>query len=206
MFMKKLLTFIILTNFLALNAQCPAPTYFSVIDYIGDTVTLDWTENGTATAWEIGVVPNYQIGDQSPTVPLDVTSGKPYVLLGLSPGCLVFFVRSLCINNGVSDWAMVASPECPDGILDFVNSLSANDFIEIPTQDLLLYPNPVTNTLSFKSDSQIEKIIISDLTGKVIKMQTTNNKQTDVEKLSKGIYIIEVISTQGKVKKKFLKE
>ena len=204
--MKKLLLFFLLTNFFTANAQCPAPTYFTVVDYIDDSVILDWTENGTATAWEIGAVPNYQIGDQPPTVPLYVTAAKPFILLGLQSECIVFYVRSICINNGVSDWAMVASPECPAGIFDFVNSLSTNDFIEIPTQDLLLYPNPVKNTLSFKSDSKIEKLIISDLTGKVIKMQTTNNKQIDVEKLSKGIYIIEVISTQGKVKKKFLKE
>lgn len=204
--MKKILLVLLLTGLFSANAQCTAPTFFTVTENIGNSVTLDWTENGTAMAWEIGAVANYQIGDQPPTIPTSVTAAKPYVLVGVPPECIVFYVRSLCIANGVSDWAMVASPECPEGIFDFVNSLSADDFVNNSKKGLLLYPNPVKSLLSLKSDSTIRKIIISDFTGQVIKTHTTNYEQINVENLSKGMYIIEVFSSQGKVTKKFIKE
>lgn len=203
--MKKILLLLLLTGFFTANAQCPAPTYFTVTENIDNSVTLDWTENGTAMEWEIGAVANYQIGDQPPTVPTSVTAGKPYVLVAVPPECIVFYVRSLCFENGVSDWAMVASPECPEGIFDFVNSLSTDDFSNNAKKDLLLYPNPAQSILSIKCDYEVEKIIISDLTGKVISIKTNSN-QINVENLSKGMYIIEVFSPEGKVTKKFIKE
>ena len=128
-----------------------------------------------------------------------------FILVAIPPECIVFYVRSLCIGNGASDWAMVASPDCPEGIFDFVNSLSTGNFANYSKKDLLLYPNPVKSLLSIKSDFDLDKIIISDLTGKVISTKTNFN-QINVENLSKGIYIIEVFSPEGKVTKKFIKE
>ncbi len=192
--MKTLLPLFLLTSFFAANAQCPAPTNFSVTEYIGNAVTLDWTENGTATAWEIGAIGDFEIGDQAPAVPLDVTAAKPYILTGLPPGCTVFYVRSVCFPYEVSDWTMVASPECPEGIFNYVSSLSTNDFTANLSNDLCIYPNPAKNTLSLKSDSQIGKVIISDISGKVIITQTSNSKDLNVETLSKGMYILEVFS------------
>ncbi len=205
--MKTLLLCFLFSIIFAANAQCPAPTNFTVIvDYIGNSAILDWTENGTATAWEIGAVQDYQIGDQAPAVPLYVTAAKPFLLVGLPSGCIVFYVRSICLPSERSEWTMVASPECPEGIFDFVNSLSANDFTSNSSKDFVLYPNPAKNTLSLKSNLEIEKIIISDLTGKVIITQLNNSTKIDVEKLSEGLYIIEVFSAKGKVTKKFIKE
>ena len=203
--MKKLLLLLLFTVFFSANAQCPAPTYFIVVENIDNSVTLDWTENGSAMEWEIGAVANYQIGDPPPTVPISVTAGKPYVIVAIPPECTVFYVRSLCIGNGVSEWAMVASSECPEGIFDFVNSLSTDDFANNSKKDLLLYPNPAQSFLSIKSNFEVDKIIISDLTGKVISTKT-NSTQIDLENLSKGMYIIEVFSPAGKVTKKFIKE
>lgn len=204
--MKKLLLLVFCSSFLTANAQCLAPTNFSIIEYSSNTVTLDWTENGTAIAWEIGAIPNYQIGNEAPTVPISVTVSRPYVVTGLPPGCIVFFVRSICIENGISDWTMVSSPACPELIFDFINSLSVNNFCTYSNLNLSLYPNPANNILTLETELEIEKVIISDISGKVITIQTSNSREVDVEKLSKGLYIIEVFSTQGKIIKKIIKK
>lgn len=79
---------------------CPKPSALAITDVTGNNVTLSWTENGTATAWQIayGLFTN----DNDYTV-VDATT-NPFTISGLGLGEWFFYVRSNCAANDQSDW------------------------------------------------------------------------------------------------------
>ncbi|SHG50912.1 Por secretion system C-terminal sorting domain-containing protein [Flavobacterium fluvii] len=74
-------------------------------------------------------------------------------------------------------------------------------------QDIVIYPNPATNILNINlSDkSEINKLTITDLSGKII-MEQNNSNHLDVRNLSKGIYVLEIFVGDVKETKKFIKD
>jgi hypothetical protein len=80
---------------------------------------------------------------------------------------------------------------------DFISSAGIESSIE---NDVEVFPNPATETISVKGD-QIKSIDIFNLTGKLI--YTVNKKvqdlitEIDVSKIPKGIYIIKIYTKQG---------
>jgi gliding motility-associated-like protein len=84
---------------------CPKPIDLNVSDAGMTQVTLNWTETGTATSWEVYVVPQ---GGQIPgtnTVGTPApTNGFPYP--GLTSGTnYQFYVRSICGPGDNSRWS-----------------------------------------------------------------------------------------------------
>ena len=79
---------------------CRKPTNLAITNVDGNNVTLSWTENGTATAWQIayGLFTN----DNDYTV-VDATT-NPFTVTNLGLGEWHFFVRSNCAANDQSDW------------------------------------------------------------------------------------------------------
>ena len=73
---------------------------------------------------------------------------------------------------------------------------------------LQLYPVPVKNTLYIQSSNNMvmDKITITDLTGKIVVTQTTNTNQVEVQQLTSGMYIIQAVSGDSTLVKKFIKE
>jgi len=67
-----------------------------------------------------------------------------------------------------------------------------------------VYPNPVTNILHIEVEktAAIYKIAIYNSMGQ--KVKTTSENRIDVTTLSKGIYFIEVVTSQGKATQKFI--
>ena len=57
--MKKIITLIILIPFFKGYAQCPAPSNLIYSTVNTSDALLSWTENGTATTWDIAVVPDF---------------------------------------------------------------------------------------------------------------------------------------------------
>lgn len=77
----------------------------------------------------------------------------------------------------------------------------------IPSK-IKIYPNPVTTvlTLQLENGCIIDKISITDLSGKIIGTQTQNANTINVENLAQGVYIIEAYSGEDKFVSKFVKE
>ncbi len=206
--MKKSYLYIILFSYFLGAAQCPAPTNLSVSNSTTTDVQLSWTENGTATQWEVAVDPDYSIGSSIPTTGTPISSVNPFIVTGLSPGCNVFYVRSVCSSTDVSNWSLpIASGGCGVDVYTYINSLS-NNVINYDYKEIILYPNPAQKALQLqtKSDTTIDKIIITDLSGKIILEQTQNTTQVNVEQLSVGMYFIEAFSGDEKNTSKFVKE
>ena len=79
-------------------SSCPAPTSLAVSNIEPTSVTLSWTENGSATAWDICLN-----GNENDIITVYT---NPYVLTNLTPDMpYSVFVRANCGDN-VSVWAM----------------------------------------------------------------------------------------------------
>ena len=98
--MKKIITLAILLTTFVSNSQCSAPSNVNLINNIAllNTVELSWTENGTATSWEIAVVPDFNVGSTIPTTGWIFATRIPFIVNGIPPSydCYAFFVRSVC--------------------------------------------------------------------------------------------------------------
>ena len=205
--MKKIITLIVLLTNLIGNAQCPAPSNINVVDNIAllSTAELSWTENGTAVEWEVLVIPYFDIGTPIPTAGWISATTNPFIIVGVPPSaCNGFFVRSVCSNTDVSPWAAVVSIACSPNVYNYLASLS-NDSFSL-NSGLQIFPNASKNVIKIKSTSKIDTITVFDSLGKIIFIQTQNNNEIDVENLSKGIYLIEVVTENEKIYRKFVKE
>jgi hypothetical protein len=85
-------------------------------------------------------------------------------------------------------------------------TLATNDFDF--DKEIFIYPNPTSSVLNINSNNNItlDKVIITDLTGKIILEQTQNTSKINVENLSIGVYIVQVYSGKNKYQNKFIKQ
>ncbi len=98
-------------------------------------------------------------------------------------------------NHGGNDaWVVKLGPE-----------LSTTGFVK---ETLVVYPNPAKTLLTVQNNHQtpFEKIIITDLTGKIVLTQTAPNAQVNVAALANGLYILTAFSGEEQWVSKFVKE
>ncbi|MDF1676444.1 MAG: fibronectin type III domain-containing protein [Vicingaceae bacterium] len=83
---------------------CPQPSNLVVTNITGTTVDLSWTENGTATIWDI----EWDTAGFTPTgIPtITGTTTNPHPLTGLTPLTdYEFYVRAYCSASDTSLWS-----------------------------------------------------------------------------------------------------
>ncbi len=95
-----------------------------------------------------------------------------------------------------------------DGFKFYLDSLNVRkedplSVKELSSFDVKIYPNPVTDVLSFDTNTPIDLAIIRDVNGAIVK-QTTEQK-INVQNLTNGVYFLELIYPTGNVTKKFIK-
>ena len=74
--------------------------------------------------------------------------------------------------------------------------------------DIVLYPNPVVNTLNIVTKEKIRAIRITAANGSLVRVISNNKENTslDFSNLVKGIYIVEVITDNGSTINKIIKQ
>ncbi len=84
------------------------------------------------------------------------------------------------------------------------NCLTAAGYIR---NDFLvdIFPNPASNEFYLYSAIDVEDLIIRDFTGSVIRRYNAPQSGIDISDLSRGIYLIEIISDKFRVMKKLIK-
>ena len=88
------------------------------------------------------------------------------------------------------------------GLYKMGGSLGLLDFTK---KGLTVYPNPARNVLHFSET--VSNIKIADFSGKIVKNISTEETKIDVSDLPKGIYIVTVITKDGKsINHKVIKE
>jgi hypothetical protein len=83
--------------------------------------------------------------------------------------------------------------------------LSTTGFVK---EAIVVYPNPAKTLLTVQNNLQtpFEKIVITDLMGKIVLTQTANTNQVNVEPLASGMYILTAFSGGEQWVSKFVKE
>jgi hypothetical protein len=77
---------------------------------------------------------------------------------------------------------------------------------DIQNTNFNLYPQPASETINIMMNAYLNSYSIFNLNGQVIESQNQKETQIDVAHLPKGVYIIEVNSTKGIIRRKFLKD
>lgn len=120
---------------------CPKPSNLTASG-IGETnATFEWTENGTATAWELYIVPE---GQPLPTAESEGVAADsnpyPYTLPELDPSTrYVYYVRSVCAPDDKSKWSApyafktaIANDECTGAYTLTVNARTEDCAVSSP--------------------------------------------------------------------------
>jgi hypothetical protein len=83
-------------------------------------------------------------------------------------------------------------------------SLNTNEIEE----KFLSYPNPVSEVINIegKNNTVLDKIVITDLTGKIILEQTQNKNQINIQNIANGIYMLEATINDITITRKFIKQ
>jgi len=130
--------------------------------------------------------------DQDYANSINQTSDNGFIISGYSSSTNGDIIG----NNGLGDyWVVKLEPD----------PLSITNFLE---NNISIFPNPSTDILTLKlpNNTTIDKITITDLTGKIVKDQTQNTNIVNVENLANGLYILEVFSGDQKFETKFIKQ
>ena len=90
----------------------------------------------------------------------------------------------------------------------FNNNVLNTEDISENQNDLVIYPNPVKGLLNIKLNGEINIIdcTIYNFVGQVISKKNETTTQINTEDLTKGIYIIQINTSEGIFSKKFIKE
>ena len=79
---------------------------------------------------------------------------------------------------------------------------------ELTSPAITLYPNPATDILNIGSTLSILKIEISNNLGQIVYQKITDDKaiQINTSSFSKGIYLVEIETSEGRAIKKLVIE
>lgn len=122
----------------------------------------------------------------------------------LSTGPVTKFYVTNGVNSSTSNRIAVGST-ITLGYTFATDALGVNGFSRASNNDLSISPNPVVNTISLNMPIQSAEII--DLTGKTIKVFTTETNSYNVSDLASGTYILKGVSSEGSAfVKRFIKK
>jgi len=156
---------------------CVAPSNVRFTDLSAGSISVTWTELGTATQWEVLVLP---IGSPAPTAAATggiVATTNPFLIIGLIDGSEYdVYVRAICADNFKSDWTLPATAmaTCPAPVVfndfggDFSTSFSWNaglssqwevivQPIGLPAPDVSVH-GVIVNAPQYTLDSTVEGI------------------------------------------------
>lgn len=173
---------------------CAAPTNFKIAEQIGNTLKVNWKEEGNSTNWEtVSSRKNIfnttsEVFEQNSVIPEayrnNLTQNWYYEM----------YVRSKCTNDFTSEWV---GPVYSTLIKLGTENTALNNFS--------VYPNPAKDVINIKADDKIKKIDIYSLDGKKIVEETASS--INISKYSQGNYLMMIYFENGKTStQKFSKQ
>ena len=131
------------------------------------------------------------------------TSDGGYVVAGhtanniVNSGDVTGFHLNTSVPNasGYDYWIVKLAPDAL-GIAAFASN------------QITVFPNPTASVITVQNNANLvlDTIIVTDLTGKTVLLQTQNSNQINVEQLASGMYILRGFSGEEQYVSKFVKE
>ncbi|MCG3167453.1 MAG: hypothetical protein POELPBGB_03245 [Bacteroidia bacterium] len=121
--------------------------------------------------------------------------------------CLTVTDANNCTHTYCNDYTF--KTESPIAYINVIDPLTVGIAqSEKEKGDLIIYPNPATNTLTIETETAKGIYQLQDITGKVLLSGSlTATKFTlDISALSKGIYLLSLIEDEQQVNRKIVKE
>lgn len=92
----------------------------------------------------------------------------------------------------------------------YMTTASGSMAVDAKVKDasLTVFPNPAKTELNLKltNNLPVDKVIITDIVGKVVAEKTENLNTIDIQNLANGVYVLSVYSGKESVQTKFFKE
>lgn len=84
----------------------------------------------------------------------------------------------------------------------------ATEKFETASATITVFPNPTQDFLTIQTslNTDIDKVIVTDLSGKIVLQQNSKGNNLNVQNLTKGMFLIQISSGDKQHKTKFLKE
>lgn len=155
--------------------------YFTAID--GNSHRTMWEHSSNGTLFQTGKIE-----------PLGTTYNQPFPFIHHDPfveykGALYFHAHF--DNRGDELWRyQTAAPTAVNGVEKIA---------------LSIYPNPTNDFLQIETDHEIQKVTLTDISGKQLWVAKSNKKQVNISELSAGIYFIQIETNKGTITKKIQK-
>jgi len=180
------------TFFDGTNVAQPTIDGYLVTETLGSPVSLTAPSAATNSAVYTFVV------NGSPT------SGSVSLLANDSPLAttvtpLKSFMQADMIDNGMAEFVNVVDPNASalSGITTYDFTVLSVDDLQIPEDDLFIYPMPAGKTVNISSIVEIISYTLYDLSGKLIDSGSISKQAIDTSKLASGIYIVKFKAENG---------
>ena len=127
-------------------------------------------------------------------------------------GTYTIYVEIPGVEQGEKTVTIGPDNETVNGIAFIVNGTevtTATREVLLSDEIVALYPNPVKNALFVEVNMPQHKIIgyqVVNLTGQVAGIQSVDDRQVDVSKLTPGVYVLKIQTTDGILTQQFIKE
>ena len=86
----------------------------------------------------------------------------------------------------------------------FDGEVAVREPLKPVSASVTIYPNPTGDMFSVRSESQVEEIVVSDLSGRVL-LRTERTSHADVSALPQGLYLVRVRTEKGSCVKKLVR-
>ena len=142
-----------------------------------------------------GVVKGAGTYKENGIVTLTATANEGYRFLNWTEDGNVVSNEAEYLFMATSDRNLVANFELTDGINEFSSAFN-------------LYPNPANDRLHIESKVKINEVTIYDVYGRQQELSAISGQQTviDVTSLNNGIYFVKIVTDNGEVIKRFVKQ
>ncbi|MFD1015358.1 T9SS type A sorting domain-containing protein [Winogradskyella rapida] len=86
------------------------------------------------------------------------------------------------------------------------NSTLGIDDVSLNTNSVKLYPNPASDKLFISTTAQVERLVIYNINGQLVKQTNALTNSVDVSQLPSGLYMVQIQTNTNTTTQKFLKK
>lgn len=147
-------------------------------------------------------------GGNHPNNPSQITPNYQWYKNGSPVGINNDVYADNALNIGDSVYLKISSGATCVAGNDTSNSIVFSTTLSTENNQRLkesIFPNPANDKIYFKNISNIEKVNLFDMNGRLVKTTKINDNSIDISHLAKGNYVLEIVTDNNRIKTKIIK-